>query len=487
MEIVALLEELVNGLIEAEDDFYSNPTDLYSFEKATKATTDALAAKFLSMALSCMDEKICDSAIRKARYNVQRIRPRTLVSSVGDLRFDCRLYREKGVKTGGYVSILPEVLGIGKHERFTEEAEVMLYTEALKTSYAEAAKALPSKQKITKTTVMNKIHSIVDEMPMEEPEEIISTDYLYIEADEDHVAEQHGEQVSEEGNKSFITKLVYIYDNKQDAKGYADRKELVNKFYISGLYPGSEGNEQLWNKVQSYIDSNYNQDNLKRIFVSGDAAPWIKSGADKLDKALFCADKFHLMKYVNLAAAQMGKEEKDAFKNELWHLLYSKKKKAKARFDEYTSNMLLTANNPDRVEDLRKFALGNWAAVRRTLRNKHTNGCSAESHVSHVLSDRLSSRPMGWSQIGADRMSKLRCYERNYGREKIINLVRYSRDVQKGYRTGTSYEVMKQFSLREVTAEHRNKARGYIEAVQATIPGMTAKKTAAIRTQLDML
>ena len=487
MEIVALLEELVNGLIEAEDDFYSNPTDLYSFEKATKATTDALAAKFLSMALSCMDEKICDSAIRKARYNVQRIRPRTLVSSVGDLRFDCRLYREKGVKTGGYVSILPEVLGIGKHERFTEEAEVMLYTEALKTSYAEAAKALPSKQKITKTTVMNKIHSIVDEMPMEEPEEIISTDYLYIEADEDHVAEQHGEQVSEEGNKSFITKLVYIYDNKQDAKGYADRKELVNKFYISGLYPGSEGNEQLWNKVQSYIDSNYNQDNLKRIFVSGDAAPWIKSGADKLDKALFCADKFHLMKYVNLAAAQMGKEEKDAFKNELWHLLYSKKKKAKARFDEYTSNMLLTAKNPDRVEDLRKFALCNWAAVRRTLRNKHTNGCSAESHVSHVLSDRLSSRPMGWSQIGADRMSKLRCYERNYGREKIINLVRYSRDVQKGYRTGTSYEVMKQFSLREVTAEHRNKARGYIEAVQATIPGMTAKKTSAIRTQLDML
>ncbi|MCR4866080.1 MAG: ISLre2 family transposase [Lachnospiraceae bacterium] len=487
MEIVALLEELVNGLIEAEDDFYSNPTDLYSFEKATKATTDALAAKFLSMALSCMDEKICDSAIRKARYNVQRIRPRTLVSSVGDLRFDCRLYREKGVKTGGYVSILPEVLGIGKHERFTEEAEVMLYTEALKTSYAEAAKALPSKQKITKTTVMNKIHSIVDEMPMEEPEEIISTDYLYIEADEDHVAEQHGEQVSEEGNKSFITKLVYIYDNKQDVKGYADRKELVNKFYISGLYPGSEGNEQLWNKVQSYIDSNYNQDNLKRIFVCGDAAPWIKSGADKLDKALFCADKFHLMKYVNLAAAQMGKEEKDAFKNELWHLLYSKKKKAKARFDEYTSNMLLTAKNPDRVEDLRKFALGNWAAVRRTLRNKHTNGCSAESHVSHVLSDRLSSRPMGWSQIGADRMSKLRCYERNYGRERIINLVRYSRDVQKGYRTGTSYEVMKQFSLREVTAEHRNKARGYIEAVQATIPGMTAKKTAAIRTQLDML
>ena len=40
---------------------------------------------------------------------------------------------------------------------------------------------------------------------------------------------------------------------------------------------------------------------------------------------------------------------------------------------------------------------------------------SAESHVSHVLSNRMSSRPMRWSQTGADRMSKLRCYERNRG------------------------------------------------------------------------
>lgn len=55
---------------------------------------------------------------------------------------------------------------------------------------------------------------------------------------------------------------------------------------------------------------------------------------------------------------------------------------------------------------------------------KLLSGCSAEGHVSHVLSDRMSSRPMGWSQTGADRMSKLRGYEKNHGREKIIELVR---------------------------------------------------------------
>lgn len=64
----------------------------------------------------------------------------------------------------------------------------------------------------------------------------------------------------------------------------------------------------------------------------------------------------------------------------------------------------------------------------RSLRNKEIDGCSAESHVSHVLSDRLSSRPKDWSKRGADRMSRLRCFEQNNGREKIIELVKYSRE-----------------------------------------------------------
>ena len=139
------------------------------------------------------------------------------------------------------------------------------------------------------------------------------------------------------------------------------------------------------------------------------------------------------------------------------------------------------------IEDLRSYVLGNWAAVRRTLRDKNVNGCSAESHVSHMLSDRLSSRPMGWSQTGADRMSKLRCYEKNYGREKIIDLVKYSREKRKLLRTGTADIPVKALTLREVTAEHYDQAKSYIDRIQATIPGMTAKKSASIRTQLWLM
>ena len=486
MDIVSLLKELVNGLLDAEQDFFKNPQDLRSFEKATKATTDALACQFISAALSSMDKQIFNSVARKGLYNAQRTRSRTLISSVGDLTFDCTLYRKSGAKKGGYVSLLSEIIGIDKHERFTEEAEVIMLTEALKTSYAEAARVLPSKQQITKTTVMNKTHGLAEEMPLPDLEEKKSADYLFVEADEDHVAEQHGDRTASDQNTSFISKLVYVYENKQDTKGYTDRKELVNKFYFSGLYAGSEGNERLWRKVQTYIERNYDQDVLKRVFISGDAASWIKKGTDYIDKALFCTDKYHLMQYINHAAAQMS-DEKETVKNELWHLLYSKRTKTKERFDAYTKGLLKTAKNPDKIEELRTFVLGNWAAVRRTLHNEHVTGCSAESHISHVLSDRLSSRPMGWSQIGADRMSKLRCYERNFGREKIIDLVRYSRDIQKGRKTGTDDEIIKRVNLREITAEHYDQANSYIERIQATIPGLTVRKTLSIREQIRLL
>ena len=41
MNIVTLLEELVNTLLEAEEDFYQNPKDFYTLEKKAKSTTEA--------------------------------------------------------------------------------------------------------------------------------------------------------------------------------------------------------------------------------------------------------------------------------------------------------------------------------------------------------------------------------------------------------------------------------------------------------------
>ena len=482
MDIISLLELLVNGLLETEEKFFENPKDIYALEKATKATTDAVAAMFMSNVLSSMNEKIYNCGYREGRYNVQRTDKRTLISSVGDITFDCTYYKRIAGE-GGYVCLLEEMLGLGKHERFTEEAEVVMLTEALKTSYAEAAAVLPSKFKITKTTVMNKVHQIADEIPYEAPKEKKEVKYLFIEADEDHVAEQHGRYTSKEKNNGFISRLAYVYEYKREDSKCKGRKELVNTFYFGGLYQGSKGIEKFWKNISDFIEETYETDKMQKIFISGDGAPWIKSGADYVAKSVFCADKFHLMKYINAASGQML-DEKEIAKEELWHLLYKRSKKG---FVEYTNAMLGVAYNTEPVMKLQTYVAGNWQAVMMTLHNKIVDGCSAEGHVSHVLSDRLSSRPMGWSQTGADRMSKLRCYEKNYGREKIIELVKYSREQRSLKRSGTDDAIIESVSLHQIRSEHYSQAKSYIERIQATIPGIAVRKSVNIRENLRLI
>ena len=123
----------------------------------------------------------------------------------------------------------------------------------------------------------------------------------------------------------------------------------------------------------------------------------------------------------------------------------------------------------------------------RCLHDKLVEGCSAEGHVSHILSDRLSSRPKGWSKTGADRMSKLRCYEKNHGREKIIELVKYSREKRKLERTGTDGISVENVKLSNIIREHKDSSKKYIDGIQATIPGMTGRKIFSIREQIKLI
>ena len=190
-----------------------------------------------------------------------------------------------------------------------------------------------------------------------------------------------------------------------------------------------------------------------------------------------------MTKYINKAANQML-DEADEAKSNIYRLIYKKDQK---ELIKYIDRMLASANNQDPIEDLKTFVTGNWSAIMRTYHNKIITGCSAEGHVSHVLSDRLSSRPMAWSETGADRMSKLRCYERNYGREKIIDLVQYSRERRKLAKTGTDNREEVHVPLRNVVFEHYNQSRSYIDRMQATIPYGTVRKMAAIREQIKLI
>ena len=134
------------------------------------------------------------------------------------------------------------------------------------------------------------------------------------------------------------------------------------------------------------------------------------------------------------------------------------------------------------VETTKGYILSNWSGIQISMKGKDKNiQCSAEGHVSHVFSDRMSSRPLGWSRIGCDKMARLRVYQKNRG--NMLELVRYQK--QELPMVAGAEEVI--YSAREMIAmENRNKQKlGNIADIQVySIPYPQIKKIAALKNHI---
>ena len=108
----------------------------------------------------------------------------------------------------------------------------------------------------------------------------------------------------------------------------------------------------------------------------------------------------------------------------------------------------------------------------RVSYKKALPGCSAEGHVSHVLSARMSSRPMGWSRTGAAKMSQLRAYYYNGG--DMLKLVKN----QKKELLKVSGEERTFFTPVEIMQSEKNRHKElgkYMQSMSGTIDNRIKK------------
>ena len=299
MDIISLLDGYVRGLLEAEEVFLQDLGQFSMLEKTVSDLSRKMAADFLSLALTNADELLRSSNRRMEQFNAQRKVNRTLISSVGDVTFEETVFRDR--KTGEYRRLLGELLRLPERERFTSLAEAKLLSAAEVHSYQYAADTFSTDQhKVTKVTVMNKIHALEEVMPEPDaPDEKKQLRYLYIEADEDHIHRQKNGK----NDGCMIGKLIYLFEGKNEV--CEGRRELVNPIYFGGLYQG-EQNGDLWDEVEQYIQAHYDQEYLKCVYINSDGASWIKAGKDRVYKSKLVSDRFHLMKYINRVARLTG-------------------------------------------------------------------------------------------------------------------------------------------------------------------------------------
>ena len=151
----------------------------------------------------------------------------------------------------------------------------------------------------------------------------------------------------------------------------------------------------------------------------------------------------------------------------------------KKAFDEYVDFIKTYLKEDDSksaesIEKGREYILNNWMPCKvRLLNRKKIPGCSAEGHVSHVLSSRMSSRPMGWSKEGAGQMGRLRAYYYNGG--DMLELAQYQNQELK---EAAGYE-MTYCSVQEILRSEKNRHHElgkYMAAMQGSIPDQIRKK-----------
>lgn len=426
------------------------------------------------------DQLLYDRKDLRPGWHVIRRDTVSKLTSLGEVTYQKTYFRNP--KTGERCYLLDKLMEFQPKERLTEDAIARILDEAADSSYRKGGlNASISGDFVSKETVMDKIHQL--KFPaVDVPEEKRKLTTLFIDADEDHVSLQYltdkGE-LKDSRRKTFMPKLVYVYEGI-DMEG--DRHTLVHAKYFGGGYEGSNGVKQLWEEVYDYIGKAYDEEVLERIYVNGDGAEWIQSGAKAHGKAKFVLDKYHMHKYIIAATSHLLDSVQDA-RSEIWRAINGKRKwQARAAFEK-----ILAATEPESkrkaVETSMNYVLGHWPAIMNGVRNRKDNiHCSAEGHVSHIYSDRMSSRPLGWSVVGADKMAKLRVYKKNGG--DMLVLVRYQKeklpeavDSEEVIYSARQMLIMEQANRRRVEEKHA-------DVPTYTIPYRQIKKIAALKNNI---
>ena len=424
----SITEFIKNGIPKIEgivNLFYQDVSKEAEFEDELEDVVKKFVRDVMSEAYTNVNTVIKDSNERKRDWNVVKTEDKKLLSRFGEFSYKSTTFVNK--QTGKHVSLVNQYLGISPHERLTERVKEHILPEAVQSNYHRAGDECSYQNTLSKEAVMNYLHSLkFPEHPMW-PEKKRVAKTLFIEADEDHCKLQYqakkGDLTKNENNRKdncVLTKIVYVHEGITRREcvtkegEWQKRHELKNPYYFSGLYEGKD-NEKLWREVYDYISHVYDLDQVEHIYLMSDGGGWIRAGRDLLCDVTHVLDEFHVKKYLLKMTRHMLDSAEDARK-EICEIV---RDETREKFEEEVAKLITyTKTDAERkhVEEGAAYILNNWSAAKiRLAGRKHVVGCSAEGHVSHVLADRMTSRPMGWSRTGADNMAHLRAYYYNQG------------------------------------------------------------------------
>lgn len=427
-------EVCIKRFMEIQEELFKNPTKFADFVTDLDTELRKFGVKIIEETLEEMDKMIQASLKRRMHWVIEDHDEKQMITTLGTAHFSKTLYRYKDGKDENGKEImcylLDKTLGFTENQRVSDDAVAKMYGEAVQTSYRRGGEAINRDDSVSKEAVKDLLHKTKFPANFKIPEIKKQVDYLYIDADEDHFSLQFKDkkgdlEKNEQGRKlnGAITKLIYVYEGIEADAPKSKRNHLINPHYFCR---GTDDNAKLWDEVYAYIDATYDISKIKQIYINSDGGAWIKAGYKRITGIQYVLDEFHLSKYVLKLTSHMLDSQSDA-RIRVCETIREKEKKDFVELVEELKGYTEKENELKKIDNAADYIKSNWAAAKRRLWKKDgIAACSAEGHVSHVLSSRMSTQAMGWSRLGAHQMAHLREYYYNGG--NMLELAEYQHE-----------------------------------------------------------
>jgi len=381
------------------------------FEERLRQELDGFARDVLEAVVEAVDERLREEKEARPGWVVaRRGDEKQVLSPFGMLSYRRTYFRHRASKRYAYLA--DAAIGVTPHQRVEDGVKAQLVEVAVEQSYRKSGQWRPEKAwHVSAQTVMQALRET--KIPPGGPSMPAAkrrVRYLYIEADEDHVPNQRGAH--------WQPRLVYVHEGRR--RRGRRRMELIRPHYFGGLYEGNT--QRLWEAVWRYLDGHYELEDVEAIFVSGDGASWIRRGCEYIPKSVFVLDRYHVQQLLTDALGA-GSPYRDA----VWKALTSSNAGEVRRLLQQAYQEAGSERRREAIKRAEGYLRRNWDGIRAWKRYEGIwCGCSAEGHVSHIYSARMSTRPMAWGRDGVKKMAGLRVLQANGGSARAAYLQRKS-------------------------------------------------------------
>ena len=384
--IQQITEKLIQKIVKRA--YSGGISDLDTLSSAVLGDCKEAAREMLEAITAQLNQQIRDDKGRRKAEGLvlkEKERPRSLLTELGRLEIPRDYYYDKNHKS--YVFLLDQVIGIQGYERITDGVRAKLVGLATEVSYAKSARIVTGGE-VSRQSVRNcilKLGGIEKELEPGKPKRKVKE--LHVFADEDHVHLQ--KEGKTKGKRSQTVPLVTVTEGVEKEREGRNRTEEAMHFVDEKFRT-----KELWKQVEGYLEATYDLESVERIYLHADGGKWIQKGLENFPKVIRMIEAMKAGNRKKLEPILRGLSE--------------------VREEEKERKFVI---------ELGKYLFGNYEAIRNRLNYGGVGSCT-EGQISHVLSERFSRNPMGWSKEGLGKLSKQRVYRKNRGRIEAADFKR---------------------------------------------------------------